>query len=72
LSANIKLVWKGLPGTNALAYFEKSLVPGVIMIRLIRLITQSHTHTNTHTHNPRASAVKLFFTFKALLWSPIN
>jgi len=24
LSENIRLSWKGLPGTNALAYYEKS------------------------------------------------
>jgi hypothetical protein len=29
LSTNIRLGWKGLPGTNVLAYYEKSLLTAV-------------------------------------------
>jgi hypothetical protein len=45
LPTNIRLGWKGLPGTNALAYFEnseltavrsfKTLAPGACTIKLI-------------------------------------
>ncbi len=46
LPANIRLGWKGLPGTNVLAYNEKSylkrfitLVPGANVIKLFTVIS---------------------------------
>jgi hypothetical protein len=51
LPANIRLCWKGLPGTNALAYYEKSLhtavksfitlAPGVNPINILFFATDN-------------------------------
>jgi len=51
LPTNIRLGWKGLPGTNALAYFEKSQLTAVqsfitlatgILMYMVKSLTKRH------------------------------
>ena len=44
LPTNFRLVWKGLPGTNALAYYEKSSL--AVVKSFITLATEAIAGTN--------------------------